>query len=249
MSFSDLEISSDIEESGDRLPADRSYAQESGVYPVRVDLAYEIESSGGARGLVVHFVDEPFKGFTVKHTFYLTSGRAKGQKNYYTNSDGVRQYLPGFNQADHLARIITGKHITQLKTEEKVVKLWNFEEKKELPTKVQVCPDLIGGVLQIGLLKIVQNRRANVDGQWVNTATKQEINDIDKLFYEDGLTVTEKTAGETEAKFLALWKDKNDGRTVNKYEEISESTSSGTPGLPASSGTASAPMTDKPLFS
>lgn len=235
MKLNDLAIENDIVEEGDSLPAKRSWTQESGVYPVTVDLAYLKESQGGSKQLVVHFKEHPFGGFTIRQTFIMTSGRAKGQKNTYTDSDGNERMLPGMQHVNSLFQLTLGKPISDVDFEARTVPLYDYEQRAEVPTEVPVPLDLIGQELQIGVLKVEQNKRAQQNGSWVDTNEKQEINEIDKIFDADGRTLTEKKAG-AEPVFVNQWRERNEGRTVQKYKPVAGAATPGAPPAPASGG-------------
>ena len=243
--YSNLSVEDDVAPEKDTLPAERSFSIDSGVYPVTIDLAYLVESKGGSTMLNIHFKEDPFGGFTVKERLILTSGHAKGKKNTYTDSDGVKHLLPGMSHADSIAKLTCGKGFGQLmpSVEKKMVKLWNFDAKAEIPTEVDVVMDLMGKKLQVGILKVEENKRRNEGGNWVDTNEKKDKNELDRVFNEDGQTAIEATAGQP-GTFLEKWKGKNDGRTVNRYKPV-PGAATPTPGAPA----APAPTTDGPLFS
>jgi len=114
---------------------------DSGLYKSTVALAYVTKSAGGAMGLVLNLKTEA--GREIRQTLWMTSGTAKGGKNYY-EKDGEKFYLPGFNHANSLALLTCGKEISQLDTETKVVNVYSAEAKSEVPTKVEMLMDLLG---------------------------------------------------------------------------------------------------------
>lgn len=188
---------------------------DSGVYPAKIKLAYVTESSGGAMCLNVNFdVD----GKEVRQQFYMTSGKAKGQKNYYETKDGEKKFLPGFNMGNALCLLTLGKEITSVGTENKVIGLYNFDAKKEVPTEVPVITDLIGQEIELGLLRqTVDKVKKDSNGAYQKTGETREENEVDKLFRaSDHLTTAEIRGGVTEPKFHKAWVDKWTGVTRDK---------------------------------
>ena len=92
-----------IAEDGDFIGGG-SFLLESGTYDMIIDLAYFDVSKGGANSLTFHFKGP--NGESVRETFWVTSGTAKGCKNYYLDKDGNKRYLPGFSQANAICKLI-----------------------------------------------------------------------------------------------------------------------------------------------
>lgn len=99
------------------------------------------KAASGALGLVVNFKTDD--GRSLRQTFWMTSGSAKGCKNYY-EKDGEKHYLPGFILANSLSLLTTGQEISQLETEKKVIRCITREAKAEVPTKVDMVMDMLG---------------------------------------------------------------------------------------------------------
>jgi hypothetical protein len=189
---------------------------ESGLYPSTISLAYITKSGGGAMGLVLSAKTET--GREVRQTLWMTSGTAKGATNFYTDKDGAKHYLPGFNLANSLALLTVGKEISDLDTEQKVVNVYSPEAKAEVPTKVDMLTDLLGKEIILGLIKqVVDKTQKNDAGVYVPTGDTREENELDKLFRsKDRMTTAEIRAQATEAVFIETWSAKWDGHTRNK---------------------------------
>lgn len=212
----------------DVIPQGR-FTVESGVYPVILDLAYFNFSAGGAQGLTLHFkignTDQ-----IIKETLWLTSGDAKGNRNTFVNAKGKEQLLPGMAQGEALAQLLTGKSIADAATEDKVVKLWDFASRSELPTKVAALTELIGQELVIGVVLKVENKNVkNADGAYEPTNDKREFNETTKFFHADGRTASEKLAGQEDPEFIEAWKAKFAGKTINKFKPVAGAPVAGTP--------------------
>jgi hypothetical protein len=204
----------------------------SGLYPATIALAYLTKSAGGAIGLVLHAKTEA--AGEIRQTLWMTSGTAKGAKNYY-EKDGAKHYLPGFTLANSLALLAAGKEIAQLDTETKVVKVYSSEAQAEVPTKVEVPVDLLDKEILIGLIKqTVDKNVKDDDGKYVPTGETREENEIDKFFRaRDKMTVAEIRAQAEEATFVNLWDQKWTGKERNKAKGAA---AGGTAGLPKAAG-------------
>lgn len=226
MGIKNTKIESDIhKEDTDTLGG--GFTLNTGLYAMRVDLAYEMESKGGATGVVVHYKPVDGGNTTLRETYWVTSGKAKGQKNYYTDKQGRKRLLPGMLMANQIAQITTGKDLSELDTDEKVVKLYDFQAQKEVPTKVQAITEMIGKDIAIGIHKVRENRRIqDASGNWVNGPQDRIFNEAHRVFYPDGYTTTEKKAGASEPVFVKKWTDRFDADYVDdRYEPVADSPS------------------------
>jgi hypothetical protein len=214
---------------------------ESGTYPAKVTLAYVTKSSGGATGLVLKA--KTSEGRDINQTLWMTSGTAKGGKNFY-EKDGVKSYLPGFIAANALSLLTTGKDIAELDTETKVVNVYSSEAKAEVPTKVEMVVDLLGKDIVIGLIKqTVDKNVKNDQGIYVASGETRDENEIDKFFRaEDHMTTAEIRAAANEPAFYNTWNTKWNGQTRNKAK------GAGTAGVAGAPKAAAAGM-EKPTTS
>ena len=180
------------------------YVLESGVYPFRVELAYLNVAASGAIGLVIHLTGD--KGEALRQTFWVQSGKKKGGKNYWVGKDGKKNYLPGFNQAEALCQLTCGTSVADMVTDEQRVNLYNYNAKKEIPTKVEVMTDLMKKRVQLGVVKqIVDKNSKGADGKYYPSGESREENEIKKVFSEQGKTLTEQEGG-VDAVFIERWK-------------------------------------------
>lgn len=207
MSINQLAIGSDVEKTNtDTLGG--GFTKPTGLTPCTIDVAYLGKSRGGAMSLNLHLKLASDKS-VIRQTLWVTSGDAKGNKNYYINQSGKKFLLPGMVLADQLAKITAGKPMAELTAEEKTIKLWDRDAGAEKPTKVPALTEMIGQPVLIGLVKHRENKRVNDgSGNYVPTKDERIFNEIDKVFHPDGYTVTEKESGAEEAKFHKTWADK-----------------------------------------
>lgn len=217
---------------------------ESGIYKTSVALAYITKSAGGAMGLVLNLKTDA--GKEIRQTLWMTSGTAKGCKNYY-EKDGQKSYLPGFNHANSLALLTVGKEISQLETETKVVNVYSAEAKSEVPTKVEMLMDLLNQEIIVGLIKqtVDKTKKNEATGIYEATGETRDENEIDKLFRaKDRMTTAEIRAQAETATFIDTWDAKFSGTVKNKAKGAS-----GTAGAPKAGGAAATPAAKKPTTS
>lgn len=205
---------------------------ESGLHLLTIATAYINKASSGALGLVLSFKTEDSK--EVRQTLWMTSGTAKGGHNYYTDKNGEKQYLPGFNHANSLALLTTGKEISALDTETKVINVYSADAKAEVPTKVEMVMDLLNKEILVGLIKqTVDKTKKNDAGVYEATGETRDENEIDKLFRaKDRMTTAEIRAQATEAVFADTWATKWTGKTKDR----SKGAAAGLAGVPKLGG-------------
>ena len=219
MSIQGLAIDSDIESS----PVDvlgGSFVKPTGLFAARVDMAYLGKSAKGALSLNLHFKLLSDSSI-VRQTLWVTSGDAKGNKNYYLDKNGLKRLLPGMLDADQIAQITAGKAMAALTPEEKTIKLWDYETSAEKPTKVQALMEMVGQDVLIGLHKVRDNKVKKVGEKYVDQKADRNFNELDKVFYPDGFSVTEKLAEAETPVFHEKWTAKYGPDFVDdRYTEV-----------------------------
>lgn len=237
--FANLKTDQSIQEDKDTLGGGARIV-ESGLYDCTVKMAHIGYSKGRAMSLNLELLTDT--GSTVKQTLWMTSGEAKGCKNYY-EKDGVKKYLPGFIMANHICLLTLNKEIADVEPEEKVINLYSFEAKAEVPTKSLVLTDLMGKKFTGGIIKqIVDKNIKDASGAYVPSGETREENELDKVFYiEDGRTVAEIKAQQEEAKFKTAWGERWTGKDRNR-SKAAKGGNAPQAGAPAAGATAGAPV-------
>jgi len=231
--FEGCDSSSDIKADGDFLGGFSPF--ESDMYDFTVTMAYLNVAASGAKCMSVTFKTAEGKEF--KQDFYYTSGKAKGGKNFYTNTKtGEKHFLPGFTMAQHLACLTAGKTtLSQLTIEERHIKLYSKEAKAEVATPVNMCVEMLDKPVSIGVIKRLVDKQkdsGSVDAQgkkiYICTGESKIENEAIKAFRtRDKMTVTEILAKSTEAVFAAKWVQKYKGTTEDRTTKTN-----GTAGAP-----------------
>ncbi len=247
MSINGLAIGSDVEETSADTLGGGSFVKPTGLYPVKIDMAYLGESRGGAVSLNLH-LKVANDNAEIRQTIYVTSGDAKGKKNYYVGKDGKKRLLPGMLLGDNLSRIATGQALGDLTTEKKTIKLWNFDTSSLQPTEVDALTAMIGKDILIGLTMHRENKRVNDgNGNYVDGPDAKEFNELDKVFFPDGYSLAEKAAEAETPEFHKKWATRFDKDYVKDTFKPVAGGGSTTPkadALPA--GTPSGSLFDQP---
>lgn len=205
----------DVENQGDVLGG--RTLLESGAYEGCLKMAYITKSKNGAHGIVLEL--ETDKG-THQETVWFTN--REGQ-TYYKDKQGAKKALPGYTTLLELAYLATGgkKSFHELDTEEKIVKVYDFDAQKDVPTEVEVLTELLDIKLVWGITKVKEFKtQQNDDGEYVPTDEIRESNTINKVFSEEGFTKTELMEGLEEPEFIYKWKDRHDGKDVDKTKGV-----------------------------
>lgn len=189
---------------------------DSGLYEFTVNMAFVGESKGGANFVTLHLGDA--SGRELRQTMYYTSGRAKGTKTFYETQDGQKKNLPGFTLFRSLCLMTLNKEPAAINTEEKVIKLYDFDAKAEVPTTVPVIVDLLGQKIIAGVLRqTVDKNVKDANGNYVPSGDTRDENEIDKFFHAGTrLTLAEATGGKTAGEFIDTWEAKFKGQVKMK---------------------------------
>lgn len=228
MSIEALKMDADVETTNeDVLPSGGGFILDSNLYPMIVDNAYLDKSSGGAMNMNLHLKIKGGDKRVFRFTVYMTSGNAKGGKPYYVK-DGKKYPLPGYTMVDHITKICAGLPVSQISPEKKLVKLYDFDAKSEVPREVPVVTEIVGKEILVGIQKRRENKRVQQGDDWVDGPEAREFNEIAKVFHPDGFTVTEKVAEADEAAFVKKWKEANPTDYVNdRFKPVAGATPAG----------------------
>ena len=212
-----------------------SFTVPTNVYPTIIKLAYVDKSAKGAINVVFDFaILANGKERNHKETIYISN--AAGSFTYKDKKTGEDKPMPGFVTVDSICKAITGKSITQMTTEKKMVKIYDYTQKAEVPQEKEVLMDLVRGKLELGIQELTVDKTAKSDtGEYVPTGETRDINELSKVFTEDGLTLVEKEAGATEAKFKAAWIKQYADKKINKAKGKAAGAKAGGIAKPAAS--------------
>lgn len=204
----------------------------SDVYQFEILLAYFSKSSGGAKAVNLELKNVATGN---KHRFTTYVSNKQGSIKYKDKQTGELKYLPGFQSMDSLCLLAAGKPLVTIQdlAETKTINLYNYDQKREVPTDVPMLMPLIGKVIKAGVLEVIENKNAKNQstGQYEPTNEKRTSNELDKFFRDrDDMTVGEIISKKTEAVFIKEWKEKWQGKPNDKFKAVTQSGTSGVPG-------------------
>lgn len=204
-----------LEEAQDRVGGGNRVV-ESGPLKGTIKLAYAGKSANSnSRNvtIVLAYGDDGKQEY--RETFWVTN---KDGLNFYTK-DSKKHPLPGFTVVDDLCIVTTNKPLSEQAGEEKVINLYDFDQKKEVPTSVPMLVELLGKEVTLGVQKHLKNKQVKnaSSGEYEDIAESREENVTDKVFhYPSNLTVVEAKKGIQKAAFYGIWVEKNTGQTQDR---------------------------------
>lgn len=234
-----------LEEAQDRLGGFSRL--ESDAYLGKIKMAYAGQSAGGARSITIIFGHGENAKEEYRETVYITN---KKGENYYLDGDKKKQPLPGFTTVDDLCQMITGKPLSQQASEEKMVNVYDADQKKEIPKSVPVLTELLGGEVILGIVKQTVTKQVKQGDVYVDSNETRDENVIEKVFHHPSkLTVAEAKKGVQTAAFHDAWVEKNKGNTRDKTSKGGAgAVKTGRPGIPPTAGASNGAAKGASLF-
>jgi hypothetical protein len=235
-----------LEESQDRLGGFR--VRDTDAYTGTIKVAYAGVSSR-SKAQSVSIILELEAGGEYRETFWVTNGEGN---NYYLdkNDKSKKNPLPGFTIVDDICMVTTEKPLSQQTAEDKVINVYDPDQKKELPKSVPMLVDLLGKKVTLGIVKELKNKQVkDANDKYVDTADTREENTTDKVFhYPSNLTMVEARRGVTNAQFYGSWVEANRGKARDK-RSIKDGAQNGQAGRPGAGGPPKANGAAKPATS
>lgn len=219
-----------LEQSEDRVGGGFE-AFSSDVYDATIKLAYAGESSGGAKNVTIV---ADIGGKELRETIYITN--KQGENFYLDKQDKSKKHpLPGFTLVDDICLLASEIELAEQDTETKVVKIYNFQERKELPTEVEVLTALIDKPIKLAVLRVIEDKqKKGDDGKYHNTGETRTVNQIDKAMHvETKRTVNEYRHEIEDCEFHDAWIERNQGKDRNRSSGASGGAGSSGSGKPA----------------
>lgn len=205
--LSNLKTDSSIQEDKDVLGGGYK-AFDSDIYDGVIRYAY-LQKANSSNALSLNLCVD-IDGKEYKETMWISN---RNGDNYY-EKDGNKNYLPSFTIANHIALFTCQKELSNLDTEEKVISIYNWEQRKEVPTAVPCITDLHGKKVSLAIMKEIVNKQTkDASGNYVPTDETKEQNNIVKVFHpENHKTVVECKAKAEQPEFYEKWLEKNKGQ-------------------------------------
>lgn len=196
----------------------------SDVYLATIKGAYLDKSSGGSLGAFLSF---EIDGKQLRYTQYLTN---KQGENFYTK-DGKNFMMMGYLAIDALMQLVAECPLEDAVTEDKIVKIWDNDLKKEVPQTREVFVDLLDKQVKIAVLRqIVDVTKKGDDGKYHPNGETKEENECVKFFHaETDQTLKEAMDGIEGGVFMQSWIEKFKDQIPNKAKGVQGVTTGGKP--------------------
>jgi hypothetical protein len=193
------------------------FAWESGVYDATIKMVYLNQSAKEAVSFNIILEKNGGNFAELKESFWVRSGKEKGNKITYTK-DGKEYPLPGYLTAKSICIAATGENLPKCmdSAEKKQVKIWNPEQKKEMPTERPVITSLIGKTIKVAVHQVIEDKQAkDASGNYVSTGESRTVNQCKFFGNSEGKTAEEITENKPAAMF-DKWAQKNTGAVIDK---------------------------------
>ena len=226
-----------LEEAKDSLGGNFA-ARETGIFTGKLTAAYLTVAASGANAINLVFND----GSEYREAVYITN---KKGENFFLNKDdnSKKVPLPGFTIIDDMCLMLTEKPLCEQDSEEKVIKVYDYDAKADVNKTVTMLVDLLDKEISLGIVKETVNKQIKGNDGYVDDPAggTRDQNHIDKVYHtETKLTVLEAQRGLEAGVFWDEWLKKNEGVTRDKTAK-KKTGAAGAP--PAGNGAASAPKT------
>lgn len=206
-----------LEEAEDRVGGNFG-AVDTDVYLTTIAAFYHGKSPKGAQ--FIQIIGKLPNGKELRNTVYITN--QKGE-NFFMAKDkdkketGKRAPLPGFTLIDDICMITTGKPLSEQDTEEKTVKVYDADAKKELPKSVPMLTDVVGKEVKLAVQKVLENKSDKVGDEYVPNAETRELNEIVKAIHPElNMTIVEAKNGADAPAYHDAWLESNKGKIRDK---------------------------------
>lgn len=242
--FDGVHSSATVQPEADRVKGAKKEALTSDIYNFLVKYAYATKSKGGAMGINIVLEAPAPEKREIKITEWVTSGDAKGNKTYYEKEKkdangsivGKEQFsLPGFTLVDGLCQIAIGKSLLQCASEKRVIKLYNYDTKSEVPTEVDMLVELVGKPVSAAVLNQIQDKTAKSaqTGEYEPTGQVYTTNVVDKFLHPNDRRTAAEIAANIPPAFAEAWLAKWKGQVDDQSTEVK---GAGLKGAPVPSG-------------
>lgn len=163
---------------------------DSDVYQAKIKTAYIGKAQASEARNVTLLLD--INGRELRSQTWVSN--KTGDVTYKDKKTGEMKNLPGYNQMNSVALLVAGKNLGDLDTEELVVKLYDFDAKKELPQSVTCFTELHGQTIGVAVQRqtVDKTKKNDNTGDYEPTGETRDQNEIVKFFApEKMVTISE----------------------------------------------------------
>lgn len=226
------------------------FVKESGIYLATLKQMIGGASDSGA--LNVTLLATLPDGSEYRETIYVSNRQGLP----YYERDGKKIPLPGFTTIDDICMMTVGAPLSEVRWEEKTIKMYNRDAGAEVPTSANCIEGVSGEKVYLGIQKVLANKAKKNDltGKYEDTAEERQYNAIDKVFHAESKQTMAEARNGQDATFFDAWDKKRSGqvkdeRTIKDGVAASGATAGRPkPATPPAAGAAPAATATKPMF-
>lgn len=186
------------------------------LYEGKIEAAW---LSAAASGAIAFNYIAKIGATSLRQTVYITN-KAK-QDFYLDKKTNENKIMPGAAQINALVKLLTGKNsVKELTTESRVLSLYDYDAKKEVPTKVDAFVDLHGRIMLFAVEHQIVDKY--IKGTYNPSGETREQNEITKFFDADTRQTATEKAGNATAEFATKWLEKNADKVIDKESKESK---------------------------
>lgn len=163
---------------------------DSDIYTGKIKTAYIGKAQASEARNVTLLID--IGGRELRSQVWVSN--KSGDVTYTDKKTKEVKNLPGYNQMNSVALLVAGKNLGDLATEDLVVKLYDYDAKKELPQSVTCFTELHGEMITVAVQRQTVDKQKKNDntGEYENTGETRDQNEIVKFFAaEKQVTISE----------------------------------------------------------
>ena len=207
-----------MEEAKDSLGGGGGFIKESNVYQATIKVAYITTTKKGGVNVNIEAVLED--GSNYRETLFVMN---ENNEVYFTDKNKKKIPYGGYTRINDICMLALEKELADLETETKVLSVYDYESRKDVPREMPVLVELSGAKVALAIQKVRDNKQTKSDdGGYVATEEERFYNNIVAVFHAtDRFTVTEGKEG-LEPAFWDKWLEKNQNVTYDKYKEVTK---------------------------
>lgn len=153
---------------------------DTNVYEATIKTAYIQKAKASEATSIILLMD--INGKELRSQTWVTN--RNGDVTYKDKKTGEAKNLPGFSQMNSLALLVAGKDLGDMISEEKTVKLYDFESRSEIPQAVMCFTELHGETIAAAVQRQTVDKTAKNEstGSYDATGETRDVNEVVKFF-------------------------------------------------------------------
>lgn len=209
------------------------------VYPGKIDAAWLTAADSGALAFNMLVT---VNGKTLRQTTFFTNKNK--EVVYEDKKTKEKKALPGYLFVCSLTKLLTGKTVEKLATEQRVISLYDYKQKKEVPTKIEALPDLHGKEVLVAIEEQIVDKTTKVGSEYKPTGETRKQNEMVKFFDAATKKTSTELAGNADASFYDKWVAEKADKVIDKESKESKALAASGKSVKSGMPSADAPADD-----